>query len=701
MEVSMKLLSKLKIGTRITIGFCISLCILIIISIAAVISMKLVENMSTELQELYMPEVKESSLLLEAVQEVDLATRSYALTADIAYYDEAISGFATIDEELENLVALAQMHPELTLLSEKMEQAKLTLKDYKLYTEQTKEQNTNVIKCRALFITLSDEWKKSLKDLYDGQLKLLTKSSDEPLTDAMKLDIRDKLIMIEEMETKANEIVDSNLKAQVTSDKAVLQAAIDHFAEIDEKLAQLSEKDLKVIEKMYLNAVGESQEQFKLVMETLLSAWIKLDEIATNRNKAAYSLSEIAKTTSESGLEDTQNKVGAAVSAVKLAETIITVLVIISIIIVSMTIILLVRSITKPIKELVTFANQIAEGKLNVQTLPVTNQDEVGELTQAINVMHQNLKELITQIASSASEVASTSEKLILNTKETSGMYEEIVKTIEQVALGAFHQAEDTQGATSDISKLGEVIVSNTDSAQELSGTSDKIVLLSEQGLESIHILNQRSAESNDGMTEIFKVIDKTNESAIKIGEASQMIADVSAQTNLLALNAAIEAARAGEAGRGFAVVADEIRKLAEKSRESTLEIDGMLKTLKINSQTAQAMSVKVKKAVGAQAESVKDTNDKYLDIKENIKDSIDEIKNIADLSNTMEMKRLEVMSVVEDLSAIAEENAASMQQASAASERMLTTMEDNKKASEKLNHLSIELKQLISRFEL
>ncbi len=696
----MKLLSKLKIGTRITIGFCISLGILIIISIAAIVSMKYVESMSTELQDLYMPEVKESSELLEVVQRVDLATRSYALTGKKEYYEEAISGFVIIAENLKGLDALSKMHPELSSLSERMEQAKTTLKNYMLFTEQTKEQNTNVINCRALFVTLSEDWKKSLNDLYDSQLKLLTNGTEKPLTNTMIQEINDKMLLIKEMETLASEIVNSNLKAGVTSDKAVLLDAIDHFTVVDEKLAQLSSKNLKVSEMMYLNSVEESQEQFKLAMETLLSAWIKLDEIAQSRNEAANTLTVIATTGSESGLEDTENKVAEAVGAVRLTETIISFLVIISIIIVSIIIIFLVRSITKPIKELVTFANQIAEGKLNVQTLSVKNQDEVGELTDAVNVMHLNLKELITQIACSANEVAQTSEMLIRNTKETSNMYGEIVKTIEQVSLGAFHQAEDTQSATSDIAKLGEVIVSNSDSALELTGTSEKIELLSEKGLETIHILTQRTAESNDGMADIFSVIDKTNESAIKIGEASQMIADVSAQTNLLALNATIEAARAGEAGRGFAVVADEIRKLAEKSRESTLEIDGMLKMLKMNSQNARTMSEKVKKAVGAQADSVKDTNDKYLEIKDNIKESIDEIKNIANLSHTMESKRLEVMDIVQDLSAIAEENAASMQQASAASEKMLSTMEDNKNASEKLNLLSFELKQLISRFE-
>jgi len=695
----MKLLSKLKIGTRITLGFCISLGILIIISIAAIISMKYVENMSTELQDLYMPEVKASSKLLEEVQRVDLATRSYALTGKKEYYDEAISGFAIIDEELKGLDVLAHTHPELDSLSGRMEQAKTTLKNYMLFTEQTKEQNTNVINCRALFVTLSEDWKKSLNDLYESQLKLLTNGTD-PLTDAMKQDIKEKMMLIKEMETLASEIVDSNLKAQVTSDKAVLMDAIEHFTVVDEKLAQLSGKDLKVSEMMYLNSVGESQEQFNFAMETLLSAWIKLDEIAKNRNEVASTLSAIATTGSESGLEDTEKKVGEAVSTVRLTETIISVLVMISIIIVSITIIFLVRSITNPIKQLVTFASQIAEGKLNALALPVTNHDEVGELTDAVNVMHQNLKELITKISCSANEVAQTSEMLIRNTQETSDMYEEIVKTIEQVALGAYHQAEDTQGATSDIFKLGEVIVSNSDSALELSGTSEKIALLSEKGLEAIHILTQRTAESNEGMAEIFSVIDKTNKSAIKIGEASQMIADVSAQTNLLALNAAIEAARAGEAGRGFAVVADEIRKLAEKSRESTLEIDGMLKMLKMNSQNAGVMSEKVKKAVGTQADSVKDTNDKYIEIKDNIKASINGIKNITNLSHTMESKRLLVMDIVEDLSAIAEENAASMQQASAASEKMLGTMEDNKKAINKLNHLSIELNQLISRFE-
>jgi methyl-accepting chemotaxis protein len=97
----------------------------------------------------------------------------------------------------------------------------------------------------------------------------------------------------------------------------------------------------------------------------------------------------------------------------------------------------------------------------------------------------------------------------------------------------------------------------------------------------------------------------------------------------------------------------------------------------------------------------VKETNDRYIEIKEAINLSLTEIKNITALSNDMELKRLEVMDIVEDLSAIAEENAAGMEQASSAAERLLITMEENKIASEKLYILSVELKELVARFEV
>lgn len=144
------------------------------------------------------------------------------------------------------------------------------------------------------------------------------------------------------------------------------------------------------------------------------------------------------------------------------------------------------------------------------------------------------------------------------------------------------------------------------------------------------------------------------------------MIKRIAQQTNLLALNAAIEAARAGEAGRGFAVVADEIRKLAEQSNGFTGEIADIIEELSEKTEKAVATMDQVGKFMKEQTESVSSTNQKF----EGIASSIEKMKNaieiIAKSSKGMETKKEVIITTMENLSAISQQNAAGTEEVSA-----------------------------------
>merc|ERR1711879_1050708 len=113
---------------------------------------------------------------------------------------------------------------------------------------------------------------------------------------------------------------------------------------------------------------------------------------------------------------------------------------------------------------------------------------------------------------------------------------------------------------------MGEEIEQNRTSADKLRLSSDAIGELVTSGIKTIDILLDKTNANRDATQVAHDSIVKTNMSSSKIGEASQLINNISEQTNLLALNASIEAARAGEHGRGFAIVAEEIRKLSEET---------------------------------------------------------------------------------------------------------------------------------------
>ncbi len=220
---------------------------------------------------------------------------------------------------------------------------------------------------------------------------------------------------------------------------------------------------------------------------------------------------------------------------------------------------IVVSSIVNPLQKSVAFAQEIAQGNLTAQ-LDIQQKDETGQLCQALRDMAGKLNEMIgtivggaANIAAATEQMSSTSESLSQSASEQAASIEEISASMEEMAAGISQITHHTQ-------------------------TADQIARLTETGV-------------LEGVQSSEKVMQLTNE----IINKTKIINEIAAQTNILALNAAVEAARAGEHGRGFTVVAAEVRKLAERSGHSAMEIESIAGNLQ---QASDQAEIKLKAVV-------------------------------------------------------------------------------------------------------
>ena len=226
---------------------------------------------------------------------------------------------------------------------------------------------------------------------------------------------------------------------------------------------------------------------------------------------------------------------------------------------------------------------------------------------------------------------------------------------------------------------------------------------LNNEGNESAKImqeLNYSNQLTTEAIEKIGKNVEATDHSVTKITEAVDLITDIASQTGLLALNASIEAARAGEAGKGFAVVATEIQHLSQESGDSAQRITDIVKRLSEDSRNAMLVMKEVMDRLQEQQDKLNETILKFQNVRDGITSSREHTSQIHSQAQQCDHDRNEMVDIVQNLSAMSEENAASAQEVSATIESIAEGISGTKTESGQMRGMADKLKEKIKFFK-
>jgi len=315
---------------------------------------------------------------------------------------------------------------------------------------------------------------------------------------------------------------------------------------------------------------------------------------------------------------------------------------------------------------------RIADGQLG-GNIDADGQDEIAQMMRACADMQQRLRSVVGQLQDNAQRIASMSE--------------ELSSTTDQLALSTDEQSQSASAMAACMEQMSVSITHVSDRAEDVRSASISSGESSRDGSELIDRLlsgNQNASAAVDKAADRINDLGRLSE---QISSIVMVIRDVADQTNLLALNAAIEAARAGEQGRGFAVVADEVRKLAERTGQSTHDIGQMIGEI-------QTVTHEVVADMTAAVSRVRDSST----LSEHARDTMSEIG--AKAASVVESIS-EISHAVREQSTASTDIARQVEQIAVSSEENSAAVRSTASAAKELEAMSLELQQATTHFKL
>lgn len=387
--------------------------------------------------------------------------------------------------------------------------------------------------------------------------------------------------------------------------------------------------------------------------------------------------------------------------SVLLAQIISIVIFVISIVAVTALMLLVRRTVTKPLLAVIDTAKDFGEGNLATEDIVVQSNDEIGQLATIFNEAKRNTRDLIVGIQGNSDQLSASSQEL-------SASSEEVLATTEEVARQAGDTADIAQGSASAanesslaMDETAQGVQRIAEASQVLFDSSNETNQVAQKGTGVIHHATQQMNTIYDSASAVNTLIQKLAKETEEIESIINIITSITDQTNLLALNATIEAARAGEQGKGFLVVAEEVRKLAEESKQSATSITALTTEIKDDTKKVADAMASALPAVEEGVEIIGEAGQSFESILSAIRGMTNQIQDVSTTAEELSASAEEVSASVSEISTGSQMTSNNIDSIAVAMQEQTETINDVANVAMSLSQTAQQLKEESMKFKV